>query len=79
MGKNIIYPSSSEKYKEEIDNEVTALIKDAYRVAYFIIRNCRKVIADGAILLQNNKILRRDELLQLITSKYPEVMDLYQG
>jgi cell division protease FtsH len=79
MGKNIIYPSSSEKYKEEIDNEVTALIQDAYRVAYFIIRNCKKVIADGAVLLQNNKILKRDELIALILNKYPEVMDLYQG
>jgi len=79
MGKKIIYPSSSEKYKEQIDNEVIALIQDAYRVAHFIIRNCKKVIQDGAILLQTNKILRRDELLQLITSKYPEVMDLYQG
>jgi len=79
MGKNIIYPSSSEKYKEEIDNEVTALIQDAYRVAYFIIRNCKKVIADGAVLLQNNKILKREELIALILNKYPEVMDLYQG
>lgn len=35
MGRNIIYPSLSEKYKERIDNEVIQLIQDAYRISTF--------------------------------------------
>ena len=77
MGKNLIYPSSSEKFKEQIDNEVLHLIQDAYTVSQFIIRNCKDVIRECSLILQKEKILKRDDLLELIQTKYPDVMDLY--
>jgi cell division protease FtsH len=77
MGKKLIYPSSSEKFKEQIDNEVLLIIQDAYTVSQFIIRNCKEVIRECALILQKEKILKRDDLLKLIQSKYPDVMSLY--
>jgi cell division protease FtsH len=79
MGKNLIYPSNSEKYKEMIDNEVIHLIHDAYRISHFIVRNCKSVIRECADLLQKDKILRAEEMMEIIQLKYPEVFELYTG
>jgi len=79
MGKTLIYPSNSEKYKEMIDNEVIHLIHDAYRIAHFIVRNCKTVIQECAELLQKDKILRSEKMMEIIQSKYPEVFELYTG
>jgi cell division protease FtsH len=77
MGKNLIYPSLSEKYKEKIDNEVIQLIQSAYSISHFIVKNCKEVIRECAGILNDNKILRADQLLELVTSKYPQVLKLY--
>jgi len=77
MGKNLIYPSSSEKFKEQIDNEVLFIIQDAYAVSQFIIQNCKEVIQECSMILLKDKILKRDDLYHLILTKYPDVMDLY--
>jgi cell division protease FtsH len=79
MGENLIYPSSSEKYKEMIDNEVIHLIQDAYRISHFIVRNCKAVIQECAERLQKDKILRAEDMMDIITMKYPEVFELYTG
>lgn len=79
MGENLIYPSSSEKYKEMIDNEVIHLIQDAYRISHFIVRNCKSVIQECAERLQKDKILRAEDMMDIITTKYPEVFGLYTG
>jgi ATP-dependent Zn protease len=47
MGKKLIYPNMSEKYKEIIDTEVALLINNAYKHTEFIIRNSKKFIHDG--------------------------------
>ena len=76
MGKNIIYPSSSEKYKELIDTEVIELINNAYRYAEVIIRNCKDLIFETSEILKQEKILKANTIHELINTKYPHVLEL---
>jgi len=76
MGKNLIYPSNSEKYKEIIDTEVAALINDAYGYAEFLIRNSKDFIQEGAELLKQNKIIKAETLVDLMQEKYKNVLNL---
>lgn len=79
MGKLIIYPDGSEKYKEMIDNEIIKLIEDAYGYAEFIIRNAEDLISESADLLKEKKMIRAEELVELIKSKYPHIFELRIG
>jgi len=79
MGANLIYPSNSEKFKTQIDEQVLILIQNAYKMSDYILRNCKSVMIECAVILKKKKILKREELLEIIWSKYPEVMELYQG
>jgi len=80
MGKNVIYPSMSEKYKEMIDEEVAKLIHDAYGYAEFILRNSRDLMQEGAELLKRDKVLQADTLVELMNTKYKSVLSLkYNG
>jgi cell division protease FtsH len=76
MGNNIIYPSSSEKYKELIDNEVIELINNAYSFAEIIIENCKELIYETSEILKKDKILKADKIEDLINSKYKHVLEL---
>lgn len=76
MGKNVIYPSSSEKYKEMIDNEVVGLINDAYGYAEFIVQNAKELILDGAEILKSEKLLKAETLIEIIEEKYPSILNL---
>jgi len=76
MGKNIIYPSSSEKYKELIDTEVIELINNAHNYAEVIIRNCKDLIRETSDILKQEKILKANTLEELINTKYSNVLDL---
>jgi ATP-dependent Zn protease len=76
MGELVIYPSGSEKYKEMIDNEIIKLIEDAYGYAEFIIRHSQELIKESAELLKDKKMLRAEELNELIQTKYSNVLDL---
>lgn len=78
MGRNLIYPSLSEKYKERIDNEVVHLIQDAYSIAYFIVKNCKEMIKECAAILQKDKILRSEHILEIAQKKYPAVLELHR-
>jgi cell division protease FtsH len=66
MGKNVIYPTMSDKYKEMIDEEVFMLINDAYKMASIILRKNRRVLLEGAELLKQNKIMLPEELETLM-------------
>ena len=79
MGYELIYPANSDKSKEAIDNEVIQLIHDAYQLSYFIVSNCKEVIRECAVKLETDRIIHRDQLLNVIKEKYPEVLDLYAG
>ena len=76
MGKEVIYPSNSDKYKEMIDNEIVSLLNDAYGYAEFIIRNSKDLMQEGAELLKRDKLLKADTLLELINTKYKHVLTL---
>ena len=76
MGSNIIYPSSSEKYKELIDNEVIELINNAYNYAYIIIENCKDLIYETSEILKKDKLLKAEKIEELINEKYKYILDL---
>jgi ATP-dependent Zn protease len=76
MGKEVIYPNTSEKYKEMIDSEVANLIKDAYSYADFIIRNSKELIYEGAEILKKENVLKSERLIELMNGKYKSVLTL---
>lgn len=76
MGKKLIYPSMSEKYKEMIDDEVATIISDAYGYSEFIIRNAKELIREGANNLQESGVLKAETLVELMTTKYKSVLGL---
>lgn len=76
MGKSVIYPNSSEKYKEKIDNEVTELIDNAYAYSVYILQNCKDILIEGADILKKDKLLPCVELDNLIDNKYPQLRKL---
>ena len=76
MGSNIIYPNTSEKYKELIDNEVIQLINNAYNYAEILIINCKELIYETSEILKKDKLLKADKIEELINNKYKNVLDL---
>jgi len=75
MGSNIIYPSSSEKYKELIDNDVIELINNAYNYAEIIILKCKDLIYETSEILKRDKLLKADKIEELIKQKYKHILD----
>lgn len=73
MGKQPIYPSMSEKYKEKIDCEVSKLINDAYAYGEFLIRNSKDLLIEGANQLKKQKVMKAEELLELMNTKYSAI------
>jgi cell division protease FtsH len=76
MGQQIIYPTDSEKYKEIVDDEIYQLIDDAYKFSKFIIERSNDFIFESAELLKEKKTVKIEELMELIHSRYPELLDL---
>jgi ATP-dependent metalloprotease FtsH len=75
MGKNIIYPSTSEKYKEMVDNEVVELIGEAYKFSQLIIEHCKELILETSEILKKEKLLKADKLHEIIHTKYKHILD----
>lgn len=76
MGKQTIYPSMSDKYKEMIDSEVATLLHTAYEYAEYIIQNSKDLIVEGAEILKRDKLLKVDTLLELLNGKYRDVLTM---
>jgi cell division protease FtsH len=74
MGKNLIYPNLSDKYKEKIDSEVIGLINDAYAMTQLIVKKSKGLIRECATILQKEKLLKIDKLTNIINEKYPEIV-----
>ena len=72
----MIYPKLSETYKEMIDNDVATLISDAHKYAEFIINNSKDIILKGAEILKKKKILKIDELYNIINVTDLEIINL---
>jgi len=75
MGKNIIYPNNSEKYKEMIDTEVIQLINDAYKLSFLIVEHCKELILETSEILKKEKIIKADALNKIITEKYHYILE----
>jgi cell division protease FtsH len=76
MGENILYPSSSEKYKEIIDTEVSLLINNAYNLGRGVLENCRDIIVETSARLQKEKQLNAAVLSEIIHETYPSILTL---
>jgi len=76
MGKHAVYPDLSEKYKEIIDIEVAGLIDEAYHYAEFLVRNSKDLISEGAEILKRDKLVKADQLIQLMNDKHQSVLAL---
>jgi len=76
MGKNVIYPSLSDKYKELIDDEVDNLINHAYQMSYFIVKNTKEFIKETADILKHDKLIKVEKLNDIINTKYPDILQL---
>ena len=76
MGKSVIYPNSSEKFKELIDNEVAELIDSAYAYSVYILQQCKEALIESADILKRDKLLHCSDLETLIQNKYPDIKKL---
>ena len=76
MGKTIIYPSHSEKYKQIIDDQVMDLINHAYTISHFIIQNSKEFIQECSDILKRDKTMTYEQLTNLLYYKYPEILNL---
>ena len=70
MGKNIIYPNLSDKYKQKIDDEVVFLIKDAYQMSKLILEQSKNLIAECAVILKRDKIIKAEKLTNIINQNH---------
>jgi cell division protease FtsH len=66
MGKQMIYPSLSDKYKEMIDADVVELIHSASDFATSILMDHRDALAKGAEILEREKVLKAEDLAGLL-------------
>jgi cell division protease FtsH len=76
MGTNVIYPSSSDKYKELIDNDVIELINKAYSYAEIILRKSKKLLQETSEILKKDKYLSADTIHDVINKNHKHLLDL---
>ena len=76
MGNKIIYPNSSDKYKEMIDTEIFTLINDAHQRATFIIKNTKELILETSFILMKEKTLNLTDINALIAERYPNILNI---
>ena len=70
MGTNVIYPSTSDKYKELIDADITELINKAYNSAKVILIKSKKLVQETSEILKREKYLDRESIQELINKNY---------
>ena len=76
MGTNVIYPSSSDKYKELIDNDVIELINKAYSYAEIILRKAKILIQETSEILKRDKYLNAATIHDVINKNHKYLLDL---
>ena len=77
MGKQNIYPDMSDQSKFLIDQEVNKLLVMANDHARLIILKTKPLMQDCAAKLKEDKLLKRDQIINLINDKYQEIWSLY--
>jgi ATP-dependent Zn protease len=76
MGSNNVLPYSSNKSKENIDNQIFELLEKADKKANFVLSECKQLIDELAESLIENKKLDRDSVEMKIYRKNPEIFKL---
>jgi cell division protease FtsH len=76
MGNKLIYPFSSDKYREIIDNEIKTLLEIAQTQAKFIIINSKDLIDECAKILAEEHILTQATIMKKINNKYPYLLNI---
>lgn len=79
MGKNVIYPNSSDKYKELVDNDVIELINKAYQNAEVILTKSKELIKETSELLKREKHLTALMINKIINDKYQYLADEFNN
>ena len=77
MGKQNIYPDMSDHSKYLIDQEVNKLLMMANDSARIMILKVKNLIVDCAEILKRDKLLKPEQIVELIDSKYSEIWNLY--
>jgi ATP-dependent Zn protease len=78
MGRQTIYPDMSDKSKYLIDQEINALLFEAHSRAFNILTTVKNLIVDCKEILKKNKILKPDNIIDIINLKYPEIWEIYK-
>jgi cell division protease FtsH len=77
LGKNVIYPDTSEKYRQKIDDDVADIINEAYGYSKMYLEKARDMILEGSALLKKEKTVKAEKLIEMMETKYPELLDLH--
>lgn len=77
MGKQNIYPDMSDQSKFLIDQEVNKLLLMANDHARIMILKTKQLMQDCAAKLKEDKLLKPEQIIEIIDKKYPEVWNLY--
>lgn len=78
MGRQTIYPDMSDKSKYLIDQEINALLFEAHSRAFNILTTVKNLVVDCKEILKKNKILKPDNIIDIINLKYPEIWEIYK-
>lgn len=70
MGTNVIYPSTSDKYKEMIDADITELINKAYSSAKITLIKSKKLLEETSEILKQEKYLDAESIQELIDKNH---------
>lgn len=74
LGKHVIYPDTSEKYRQKIDDDVADIINEAYDLAKFLLEKAEKMIIEGSILLKNEKTVKAEKLIEMMETRHPHLL-----
>lgn len=76
MGTIVIYPSTSDKYKEMIDADITELINKAYSSAEVILIKSKKLLQESSEILKREKYLDAESIQKLINKNHKYLAEL---
>lgn len=79
MGKQNIYPTLSDQSKYLIDQEINSLLVESYDKAYKIVSNCKNLIQDCATLLKEKKVLKPENIINIIDDRHSYLWNIYKN
>jgi cell division protease FtsH len=77
MGQQNIYPDLSDHSKYLIDQEINKLLLESHNNALSILNNCKDLIIDCSEILKKTNLLKTEDIIKIINTKYPDLWLLY--